>query len=116
MLRARALLALGDAAAARADLEHALGEEPENADALCMLADAALRLGDASAALEHGMASAALAIGSPRVHLVIGRAFLTLGSPTEAVTAFEAACALGPGWEEARAALEEARRAAGGGA
>jgi predicted AlkP superfamily phosphohydrolase/phosphomutase/tetratricopeptide (TPR) repeat protein len=113
-LRARALLALGDAAAARVDLEHALGEEPEDADALCMLADCALRLGDASAALEHGMASAALAIGSPRVHLVIGRAFMALGSPAEAVTAFEAACALGPGWDEACAALEEARRAAVG--
>jgi cytochrome c-type biogenesis protein CcmH/NrfG len=89
-----------------------LASEPENSEALGMLADCMLRLGDASAALEHGMASAALSMSNPRVHLTIGRAFLALGSPSEAVTAFETACALAPGWDEARVGLEDARRAA----
>jgi hypothetical protein len=37
---------------------------------------------------------------------------MALGSATEAVTAFEAAVAQAPGWDEARRALEDARRAA----
>jgi hypothetical protein len=57
------------------------------------------------------MASAALTMSNPRVHLTIGRAFMELGSPAEAVTAFEAACALAPGWAEAQSSLEAARRA-----
>jgi hypothetical protein len=51
------------------------------------------------------MASAALTMSNPRVHLTIDRAFMELGSPAEAVTAFEAACALAPGWAEAQSSL-----------
>ena len=79
-----------------------------------MLADCALRLGDAETALERGMASAALSMSNPRVHFTIGRAFMALGSPREAITALEAACALAPGWGEAIAALEAAKCAQGG--
>jgi tetratricopeptide (TPR) repeat protein len=110
MLRARCHAALGRHADAEAELQEALRADPENADALGMLAECVLRRGDASGALEHGMASAALAMGNPRIHLVIGRAFIALGSAGEAVTALETACALAPGWDEARATLEEARR------
>jgi hypothetical protein len=60
------------------------------------------------------MASAALSMSNPRVHLTIGRAFMALGSPGEAATAFATACAQAPGWDEAVAALEEARQAAAG--
>lgn len=112
MLRARSHLSLDMPRESRADLEVVLASEPENSEALGMLADCMLRLGDASAALEHGMASAALSMSNPRLHLTIGRAFLALGSPSEAVTAFETACALAPGWDEARVGLEDARRAA----
>ena len=114
-LRARCHLALDMPREARDDLEIVLASDPENADVLGMLADSALRLGDAEAALERGMASAALSMSNPRVHVTIGRAFLALGSAREAVTAFEAACALAPHWGEARAALAEARHAPGGG-
>jgi predicted AlkP superfamily phosphohydrolase/phosphomutase/tetratricopeptide (TPR) repeat protein len=113
-LRARCHLALDMAREARDDLEVVLALEPENADALGMLADCALRLGDAETALERGMASAALSMSNPRVHFTIGRAFMALGSPREAITALEAACALAPGWGEAIAALEAAKRAQGG--
>jgi predicted AlkP superfamily phosphohydrolase/phosphomutase/tetratricopeptide (TPR) repeat protein len=108
-LRARCHLALDMPREAREDLEIVLASEPENADVLGMLADCALRLGDANAALERGMASAALSMSNPRVHLTIGRAFLALGSAAEAITALEAACALAPGWGEAIAALETAK-------
>jgi cytochrome c-type biogenesis protein CcmH/NrfG len=94
---------------AKADLDAAIAREPEHAEALGLLAECCLRLGDAEAALEHGMASAALAISNPRVHLTIGRAFVALGSLQDAVVAFEAACALGPGWDEAQRALAEVR-------
>jgi hypothetical protein len=53
-------------------------------------------------------------MANPRVHFTIGRAFMALGSPREAITALEAACALAPGWGEAIAALEAAKRAQGG--
>ena len=111
-LRARCHLALDMPREAKGDLEVVLASEPENADALGMLADCALRLGDPETALEQGMASAALTMSNPRVHLTIGRAFMELGWPAEAVTAFEAACALAPGWAEAQSSLEAARRAA----
>jgi predicted Zn-dependent protease len=113
-LRARCHLALDMPREARDDLEVVIASEPENADALGMLADCALRLGDAETALERGMASAALSMANPRVHFTIGRAFMALGSPREAITALEAACALAPGWGEAIAALEAAKRAQGG--
>lgn len=112
MLRARCRLALDMPCEATGDLEAVIAAEPENADALGMLAECKLRLGDADAALEHGMASAALSMANPRVHLTIGRAFMALGSPAEAATAFATACAQAPGWSEAIAALEEAQRAA----
>jgi tetratricopeptide (TPR) repeat protein len=114
MLRARCLLAIAMPREASVDLEAVLASDPENADALGMLADCALRMGDAERALEHGMASAALSMSNPRVHLTIGRAFMALGSPGEAATAFATACAQAPGWDEAVAALEEAREAAAG--
>jgi len=115
MLRARCQIALERHADAEAELQEALRADPESVDALGMLAECMLRRGDANAALEHGMASAALVMGNPRIHLVIGRAFMALGSAGEAVTALETACALAPGWDDARAALEEARRVRGTG-
>lgn len=110
-LRARCYLALDMPREARDELEAVIAMEPENAEVLSMLADCSLRLGDAENALERGMASAALSMSNPRVHLTIGRAFMALGAPAEAATAFEAACALAPGWDEASTALIEARRA-----
>jgi tetratricopeptide (TPR) repeat protein len=89
-----------------------VARDPEHAEALTLLAECRLRAGDAEGALAHGMASAALHLANPRVHLTIGRAFLAVGSPREAITAFEAAVAMAPGWDEARTELEIARAAA----
>jgi len=110
-LRARCHLALQRPNEARVEVEAVLASDPQDANALGMLAECALRLGDAETALEKGMASAALTMSNPRVHLTIGRAFLALGSPAEAITALTTADALAPGWEDVRVALEEARRA-----
>jgi len=112
MLRARCRLALGESGEAERELGPVLETDPEHAEALAMLAECRLLAGDAEGALDRGMASAALHMANPRVHLTIGRAFLALGSPAEAVTAFEAAAALAPGWDEARGELEAARKVA----
>jgi tetratricopeptide (TPR) repeat protein len=111
-MRARCHLALGDPAAAEAEVAAIVERDPEHAEALTLLAECRLRAGDAEGALAHGMASAALHLANPRVHLTIGRAFLAVGSPREAITAFEAAVAMAPGWDEARTELEIARAAA----
>jgi tetratricopeptide (TPR) repeat protein len=112
VLRARCRLELGDFTAAEREVAPLVERDPEHAEALALLAECRLLAGDADGALAHGLASAALHLAHPRVHLTIGRAFLAIGSPREAVTAFEAAVALAPGWDEARAALDTARRAA----
>jgi hypothetical protein len=48
--------------------------------------------------------------------MTIGRAFMALGAPAEAVNAFAACVAQAPGWAEAREAVAAARIAAGQGA
>lgn len=112
MLRARCHAALGAHPEAEADLRACVAVEPDHSEALALLAECRLKSGDAAQALELGMQSAALRLSNPKVHLLIGQAFMVLGSAAEAVTAFEAAVAQAPGWDEARRALEDAQRAA----
>jgi len=115
-LLGRALAAAGDDAGAEAALRRALDAEPEDAGSLGALAGLRLRAADAEGALELGLRAAALDMRQPAVHMTIGRAFMAIGAPAEAVNAFAACVAQAPGWTEARDALAAARIAAGQGA
>ena len=115
-LLGRALAAAGDDAGAEAALRRALDAEPEDAGSLGALAGLRLRAADAEGALELGLRAAALDMRQPAVHMTIGRAFMAIGAPAEAVNAFAACVAQAPGWTEARDALASARIAAGQGA
>jgi predicted AlkP superfamily phosphohydrolase/phosphomutase/Tfp pilus assembly protein PilF len=115
-LLGRALVAAGDDAGAEVAFHRALAAEPEDAGVLGALAAIRLRAGDADAALELGLRAAALDMRQPAVHMTIGRAFMALGAPAEAVNAFAACVAQAPGWAEAREAVAAARIAAGQGA
>ena len=59
------------------------------------------------------MRSAAIRMTNPRVHILIGRALLLIGEPTEALVAFEAARAQAPQAREAEDGAREAREAIG---
>jgi predicted AlkP superfamily phosphohydrolase/phosphomutase len=111
MLRARCALAAARPAEAEAFLVPIAARDAENAEALAMLAECRLALGDPEGALVHGMRSAALRMTNPRLHLLIGRALLLLDEPGEALVAFEAARAQAPGSPEADAGLAAARAA-----
>jgi predicted Zn-dependent protease len=112
----RALAAAGRDEEAEASFRRALADEPQDAGTLAQLAALRLRAGDAEGALDLGLRSAALDMRQAAVHMTVGRAFLALGSPGEAVNAFAACVAQAPGWNEAREALAAARRASGQGA
>jgi Flp pilus assembly protein TadD len=108
-LLAQALVAAGRLDEAEPLLRAALDEEPEDPRVLCSWAELLLARGDADGAISRGLSSAALAMDDPRVHFVLGRAFIATGSMEEASNALAACCALAPAWAEPRAMLERIR-------
>ena len=112
-LSARCALALARPAEAEALLLPIASRDAENAEVLAMLAECRLALGDPEGTLSYGMRSAAIRMTNPRVHILIGRALLLIGEPTEALVALEAARAQAPQAREAEDGAREAREAIG---
>jgi predicted AlkP superfamily phosphohydrolase/phosphomutase/tetratricopeptide (TPR) repeat protein len=103
-------VALSRHAEAEAPLEAALAANPEDAAVLAALARVRLALGDPEAAVDLGLRSASLAFTNPRVHFVLGEAFLALGDHEGAIEALETCLLQAPAWREARESLQRAQR------
>ena len=103
-------VALGRHAEAEAPLEAAFAANPEDAAVLAALARVRLALGDPEAAVDLALRSASLAFTNPRVHFVLGEAFLALGDHAGGIEALETCLLQAPAWREAREALQRAQR------
>ena len=112
-LLGQALVAAGRLEEAGPVLEAAIEEEPEDPRVLCAWAELMLANGDADGAITKGLAAAALAMDDPRVHFVLGRAFVAAGSMEDASHALAACTALAPAWADAKALLDSVRGSLG---
>ncbi len=112
--QAKALLAAGDVARARAILDLLAQRYPDDAETAVMYASALMRAGDLAAALPFIQRVRAVAPTYPAIHLNEGLCLLAAGQLDEAVAAFRAAVAAKPG--DGRAAYHAIRTLSASGA
>jgi tetratricopeptide (TPR) repeat protein len=93
---AEALLEVGRAEDARRRVVAALGEDPGNPEALCLLARCHIKLDDQAAALDAATAAVAADPTRAQAHILRGSALVALGRAPEALAAAETAIELAP--------------------
>ena len=98
----------GNAGAAAADYNKALGIDPKNVDATIGLGEIALQQGSAGAALVHLKKAARLAPKSARVQTLLGEAYLSSGNNAAAAASFKKALQIEPDNSRARDGYNEA--------